>query len=466
MLAGLGTALFTGVLFGVLPARRAAQLDPVQALAQTVTDDRQPTPLRSPGADHARSACAASSRWLGIAVGIAAVILLTSIGEGIHRFVLGEFSQFGTNVVGISPGQARRRAAARPPAAHLGAAADAGRCARRCSICRSVTGVVAHGLGQYRGAGASGRLRRTTVYGVSADCAAGVQHAGRRWASSCPPKARKNARAFVVLGAKLKHELFGAANPLGARLRMAGSSFRVIGVLTPRASSWAGPGRHRLHAGGARDGAVQPRRPDEDPPDLCRRLPAKAVAAAAESVLKARHGRDDFTVTTQEDMLSTLSNILDILTMAVGALGSISLLVGGVGIVTIMTIAVAERTHEIGLLLALGAGARTILRLFLGEAVVLAALGGLLGVALGFGLAQLIHLSVPALPVSHALLCAAGRGQHRRSSACWPACCRRAARRGWTRWRRCARSRATLVKSPSSLAAAARGAMRCAQTSP
>jgi putative ABC transport system permease protein len=85
--------------------------------------------------------------------------------------------------------------------------------------------------------------------------------------------------------------------------------------------------------------------------------------------------------------------------MAVGALGGISLLVGGVGIVTIMTIAVSERTGEIGLLVALGAPRNTILSLFLGEAVALSALGGVIGLVLGMGLAQLIHLAVPALPV-------------------------------------------------------------------
>jgi putative ABC transport system permease protein len=99
-------------------------------------------------------------------------------------------------------------------------------------------------------------------------------------------------------------------------------------------------------------------------------------------------------------MLRTLYNILDFLSLAVGALGSISLLVGGVGIVTIMTIAVTERTGEIGLLVALGAPRRTILGLFLGEAVALSALGGIIGLLLGFGLAQLIHLLVPALPVN------------------------------------------------------------------
>jgi putative ABC transport system permease protein len=121
-------------------------------------------------------------------------------------------------------------------------------------------------------------------------------------------------------------------------------------------------------------------------------------------ILAARHGREDFTVTTQEEILRTLSNILDILTMAVGALGSISLLVGSVGIVTIMTIAVAERTNEVGLMMALGSERRTILGLFLGEAVVLAVLGGLFGLAVGFGLAQLLRVAVPALPVQTPVL--------------------------------------------------------------
>jgi putative ABC transport system permease protein len=128
-------------------------------------------------------------------------------------------------------------------------------------------------------------------------------------------------------------------------------------------------------------------------------IPAARVADAAKALLKTRHGREDFTVITQEDMLKTLSNILDILTAAVGALGGISLVVGGVGIVTIMTISVAERTNEIGLLVALGAPRRTILNLFLGESVVLAAIGGTLGLLLGVGIAQLLHLALPDMPV-------------------------------------------------------------------
>ena len=105
----------------------------------------------------------------------------------------------------------------------------------------------------------------------------------------------------------------------------------------------------------------------------CTRRKRRQEISAEPDPLMARHGREDFTITTQEQMLEVLGSVLDVLTLAVGALGGISLLVGGVGILTIMTIAVNERTPEIGLLRALGAGRNQILGLFLGEAVVLAA---------------------------------------------------------------------------------------------
>ncbi|MBI4583964.1 MAG: ABC transporter permease [Planctomycetes bacterium] len=98
-------------------------------------------------------------------------------------------------------------------------------------------------------------------------------------------------------------------------------------------------------------------------------------------------------------MLEVLGSILNILTFAIGALGGISLLVGGVGILTIMTIAVADRTDEIGLLRALGAERSKILWLFLGEAATLAAIGGLAGLALGIGSCYLITTALPNLPM-------------------------------------------------------------------
>jgi putative ABC transport system permease protein len=126
---------------------------------------------------------------------------------------------------------------------------------------------------------------------------------------------------------------------------------------------------------------------------------AREVSDAVTRVLLARHGREDFTVVTQQEMLDTLGNILGVLTAAVGALGGISLLVGGVGIFTIMTIAVRERTGEIGLLRALGATQRSILKFFLGEAILLSAIGGLGGLVVGIGIALLLAALVPALPV-------------------------------------------------------------------
>jgi putative ABC transport system permease protein len=123
------------------------------------------------------------------------------------------------------------------------------------------------------------------------------------------------------------------------------------------------------------------------------------IVTAIKRLLRERHGHEDFTVITQAQMLDVLGTVLRVLTLGVGALGGISLLVGAVGILTMMTIAVTERTAEIGLLRALGAERTQILGLFLGEAMGLAALGGLAGLVLGMGLGRLLVLLVPALPV-------------------------------------------------------------------
>lgn len=334
---------------------------------------------------------------LGIAVGIASVILLTSIGEGIHRFVLAEFTQFGTNIASISPGKVKTSGPAPTgiPSSVRPLTLDDARVLRGLPY---VTGMTATVWGNTE-VGANGRIRRTTVNGVGADMLK-VYSIKVKTGQFLPDEALENARAFVVLGSKLKSELFGSANPLGARVRVGNLQFRVIGVLEAKGQFLGVDLDDAAYIPTARalelynrDGMMKIDLAYEEG------VPAATIIAAVKSSLLARHGREDFTITTQEDMLRTLSNILDILTMAVGALGGISLLVGGVGIVTIMTIAVSERTGEIGLMVALGAPRKTILGLFLGEAVTLSAIGGVVGLALGYGLAQIIHLAVPALPV-------------------------------------------------------------------
>jgi putative ABC transport system permease protein len=270
----------------------------------------------------------------------------------------------------------------------------------------SVVGVVPTAWGNAEVA-AGGRTRRTSIYGVGA-AADRVFNMKVRIGQFLPPEEPAQARALVVLGQTLKRELFGNENALGAKLRIAGLQFRVIGVLEPK-GQFIGidlddtafiPAARALELFN-RDGLT------EINLSYAEGAAVAPVVAAAKAILTARHGREDFTVTTQEEMLRTLSNILDILTMAVAALGSISLLVGSVGIVTIMTIAVAERTNEVGLMVALGAQRQTILGLFLGEAVVLAVLGGLVGLTAGLGLAQVLRLAVPALPVQTPFLYAA-----------------------------------------------------------
>ncbi len=334
---------------------------------------------------------------LGIAVGIAAVILLTSIGEGIHRFVLAEFTQFGTNVISVAPGKVKTSGPAPTgiPTSVRPLTLDDARALERLP---HVTGVTATVWGNSE-VNANGRLRRTTINGVSADLLK-VYRIQVRSGHFLPADDVAGARPLLVLGARLKDELFGAENPLGARVRVGGMQFRVIGVLEAKGQFLGIDLDDSAYIPTARALELY-NRESLMKVDLSYEegVSANAVASLIKATLQARHGREDFTITTQEDMLRTLSNILDVLTMAVGALGSISLLVGGVGIVTIMTIAVSERTGEIGLLVALGAPRQTILGLFLGEAVALSALGGVLGLILGSGLAQAIRLFLPALPV-------------------------------------------------------------------
>jgi putative ABC transport system permease protein len=124
------------------------------------------------------------------------------------------------------------------------------------------------------------------------------------------------------------------------------------------------------------------------------------VVARVKSALIERHNREeDFTITTQTGMIESLDRIIRIVSLAVGGIGAISLLVGSIGILTMMWISVNERTSEIGLARAIGATSTQILLIFLSEAALLSTLGGVLGLGFGFGLAQLLHLYVPALPV-------------------------------------------------------------------
>lgn len=334
---------------------------------------------------------------LGIAVGIAAVVLLTSIGEGAHRFVLSEFTQFGTHLIGVNPGKVTTHGI---PGSLFGTVRplsleDAEALRRAPYVIATVP--LLQGNARVE---AGRKSRRTTVYGVGPAMPL-VLRFGVSVGRFLPPESDPAAaRALAVLGAKLRRELFGDANPLGERIRIGGDNYRVIGVAEPKGQILGFDLDDAVHIPAARAQEIFNR---EDLMEIdilyAKDAPLDEIVAGIRRVLTTRHGREDFTITTQEQMLEILGSVLGVLTLAVGALGSISLLVGGVGILTIMTIAVNERTAEIGLLRALGAERRQILGLFLAEATALAAAGGFAGVVAGAGGAWLLGTLVPALPI-------------------------------------------------------------------
>ncbi len=333
---------------------------------------------------------------LGIAVGIAAVILLTSIGEGLHRFIIAEFTQFGTNLIGVTPGRIQTHGASLGAVNTIRPLSIDDAIALRRAPYVQVTNPMVQGNADVNFAGKS---RRVTLYGVGPDFVRvfSMKVAQGEFLPHDDPRA---ARAFAVLGSTVARELFGSANPLGARVRVGGERYRVVGVMESKGQILGFDLDDTVFIPVARALDMFNRESlmeielTYDPG-----APLAEVEQGIKRILVARHGAEDFTVTPQQKMLEVFATVLDAITFAVAAIGAISLVVGGVGILTILTIGVAERISEIGLLRAIGATQRRILLLFLGEAAVLAAIGGAAGLALGWSIAFVMQIVLPALPV-------------------------------------------------------------------
>ncbi|MBV2133391.1 ABC transporter permease [Pseudomonas sp. MAP12] len=332
---------------------------------------------------------------LGVAIGIAAVALLTAIGEGLRFYMLDTFSQFGTRIVAIHPGRTQTGgiggllASARPlTVADAEALRGLGHIEAVVPIIQG-SGAICFGL----------RSRSSDILGAGHQLAEAWRFR-LALGQFLPPARDGRSPPQAVLGHKLRVELFGAANPLGELVRIGGTRFRVVGVMAEKGQmlgfdlddvayvpvDWA---ESLFNREGLMEINVTYR-------------PATTSAALSRQIrqtLIERHGAEDFSLTTQDEMLASLDRILAILSAAVAGLGGISLLVGAVGILTIMTTTVSERTAEIGLLCALGARPRQVLGLFLAEAVLLSLAGGLLGLLLLAVLLGALHLAVPDLPL-------------------------------------------------------------------
>lgn len=335
---------------------------------------------------------------LAMAIGVAAVVILTSLGEGARRFVVNEFTSLGTHLVIVLPGRSETTGGAPPLISETprdltiddALALERQRAVRR--IAPIAVGSVAVSWG--------GRDRESIIVGSTREFL-DIRHLTMGQGRFLPAGDPQRASPVCVLGAKVRSELFGAHKALGEWVRIGDRRFRVIGVLAtegrsigidieevvviPVASALALLNTNSLFR------ILVEARTREDVPQV-----RKGIA----DIIRARHeGEDDVTVITQDAVLATFDRILRALTLTVAGIAAISLAVAGILIMNVMLVAVAQRTAEIGLLKALGASARSIQRLFVAEATVLSLLGALLGFLIGEAGSWFVGRLYPALPV-------------------------------------------------------------------
>ena len=332
---------------------------------------------------------------VAMSIGVAAVVVLTALGDGARRYVMAEFSALGTNLVIVLPG--RSETGGFNPANVISntprdlTVADAESLLRLPSVERVAPLVVGNSEAAF-----SGRLREVMIIGTTASYFR-LRQLPLAQGSYLPEDSRVSA---AVIGAALRTELFGNEGAIGRMLRVGDRRYRVVGVL---AASGQGMGFNvdelvfipvdsalaMFNSSSLFRIIVEVRSREAIP----------ATRDRVEKALAARHdGELDFTVITQDAVLATFDKILGTLTIAVGGIAAISLAVAGILVMNVMLVSVTQRTGEIGLLKAVGASGRTIRIAFLTEAALLSTAGALVGFALGHLGAWTLRLTYPALP--------------------------------------------------------------------
>ncbi|MDH5525994.1 MAG: ABC transporter permease [Nitrospirota bacterium] len=351
--------------------------------------------LRAVTASRLRSAL----MLLALAIGVAAVVVLTALGEGARRYVGGEFSALGTNLVIVLPG-ATETTGGPPPIMGVTPRDLTVQDAIALSHSRAVERVapVAVGIAPVsRGS----REREVMVLGTTHDMLS-VRHLTMAAGRFLPPGDPERGDPVAVVGDTIRRELFAGKNPVGEWVRLGDRRFRVIGLLADTGRSmgtdldqvvvipvsqaqalFGTPGLFRV--------ILQARGRDR----------VEMAKADAMRIIAERHeGEADVTVITQDAILATFDRIFTALTATVGGIAAISLIVAGILVMNVMLVAVAQRTPEVGLLKALGATPRRVRLLFLWEAALLSLAGAACGLALGYLGVAAIGQFYPGFPVA------------------------------------------------------------------
>jgi putative ABC transport system permease protein len=341
---------------------------------------------------------------LGIVIGVAAVIIMVTLGNGATARVTADISSLGTNMLLLMPGQERRgMGGGTREEARLFEASDVE------ALRDEVPGVSAVAPTASKSMQAIyGNVNwSTTVYGVD-----NAYFKVRSWALASGREfssAELQAGGSVcVLGATVRKQLFGERDPIGTNIRLQAISCQVIAVLETKGQAGMGMdqddlvltplGTYQRRISGTRyiSGLLVGTNTDSD---------SSLVKGDVERLLRQRrkiqpNAEDDFMVRDPQELISTLTGTTKLLTMLLGAVAAVSLLVGGIGIMNIMLVSVTERIREIGVRLAIGAFEHDVMTQFLVEAVVLSSLGGLMGITLGLSISYFgaNALAVPFLP--------------------------------------------------------------------
>jgi len=344
--------------------------------------------IKALGANKVRSALT----MLGVIIGVAAVILLVSIGTGVQSQVTGQISGLGSNLLFAFPGSFEGGGSGGPGGGITKQfnTDDVEYVQRRIGAQGTVIPTL-QAPAQLR---VGNRTKGTTLGGTdqNGDASAGSLESGR-WLTRGEVV---GASRVAVIGSDVRDEFYPGQEPIGRKLDINGQPFKIIGMLTKKGGS----------LGGSQDNVVYVPVTTAQTMLSTRDISAmlievtdvdniETVKAQVERALQPRFG-DQFTVFTQEQTLGILSTLLGTLTAMLAGLASISLLVGGIGIMNIMLVSVSERTREIGIRKAVGARTYDILSQFVIEAVMLSVLGGLVGILLGAGGALALQPWVPA----------------------------------------------------------------------